>query len=155
MVNIVTYKSAHQNGIDELMNEIALEFNKQIFPKPTIETPNIPDNYWVALNNEEIIGTVGVLVVENDFGILKKMMLKKEFRGIKIGGSKALLETVINWCKENRISKLYLGTMNQFKAAQSFYKKNGFKQISENELPNNFLNNPLDKVFFVQELNDQ
>ena len=129
MINIVTYESAHQNGIDEMMNEIALEFNEHIFPKPTSETPNIPNNYWVAMNNGEIVGTVGILVVEKDFGVLKKMMIKKEYRGKKIGASKALLETVIVWCKENGISKLYLGTMNQFKAAQSFYKKNGFKQI--------------------------
>ena len=45
--------------------------------------------------------------------------------------------------------------MNQFIAAQSFYRKNGFKQIPESELPKNFLNNPLDKVFFVQDLNNQ
>lgn len=79
-------------------------------------------------------------------------MLKKEFRGKKIGISKRLLKTVIEWSEENRISKLYLGTMKQFKAAQSFYEKNGFKQIQRNELPHNFPNNPLDKVFFVQNL---
>lgn len=50
------------------------------------------------------------------------MMLKKEFRGKEFGISKILLETVIKWCEENRISKLYLGTMKQFKTAQSFYK---------------------------------
>ena len=83
------------------------------------------------------------------------MMLKKEFHGKGLGISKTLLETVTEWCKKNQISKLYLRTMNQFKAGQSFYKKNGFKQISKNELPNNFLNNHLDKVFFVQTLDEQ
>lgn len=80
------------------------------------------------------------------------MMLKKEFRGKELAISKTLLETVISWCEKAGISKLYLGSMNQFKAAQSFYKKNGFKQIPENGLPNNFLKNPLDKVLFVQNL---
>ena len=154
MTKIVTYESAHQSGVDEMMNEIAKEFDEQIFPKPTSETPTVPNKYWVAVNDGKIVGTIGILVVENDFGILKKMMLKKEFRGTEFGISKTLLETVIEWCKENRISKLYLGTMNQFKAAQYFYKKNGFKEISKNELPNNFLNNPLDKVFFLQDLNN-
>lgn len=153
MTKIVTYESTHQNGIDAMMNEIAMEFDEQIFPKPTIETAIVPNKYWVAVNDGKIVGTVGILVVENDFGVLKKMMLKKAFRGKEFGISKTLLETVIEWCKENNISKLYLGTMNQFKAAQSFYKKNGFKEITKNELPYNFLNNPLDKVFFVQDLN--
>ena len=126
MTKIVTYESAHQNGIDEMTNEIALEFDEQIFPKPTRETPIVPDKYWVAVNNGKIVGSVGILVVENDFGVLKKMMLKKEFRGKGLGISKTLLETVTEWCKKNRIPKLYLRTMNQFKAAQSFYKKKQF-----------------------------
>lgn len=154
MTKIITYESTHQSGIDAMMKEIASEFDEQIFPKLSIDTPIVPNNYWVAVNDGKIVGTVGILVVENDFGVLKKMMLKKAFRGKEFGIAKTLLETVIEWCKENRISKLYLGTMNQFKAARYFYKKNGFKEISKNELPNNFLNNPLDKVFFVQDLNN-
>lgn len=154
MIKIVTYEHTHQNGIDEMMNEIALEFNEQIFSKPTSKTPIIPSQYWVALNNGEVIGTVGVIVVENDFGVLKKMMLKKEFRGKKVGISKRLLETAVKWCKQNNVSKLYLGTMDQFKAAQSFYEKNEFRQISQDELPDSFLNNPLDTIFFVRNLID-
>ncbi len=152
MTKIVTYENVHQCGIDKMMNEIALEFDAQIFTKPTKETPIIPDKYWVALDNGKVIGTVGVIVIENDFGILKNMMLAKEFRGKEFEISKKLLETAIEWCKKNSVSKLYLGTMSQFIAAQSFYKKNGFKQISKNELPNNFLINSLDTLFFVQDV---
>ncbi|PKV51547.1 N-acetylglutamate synthase-like GNAT family acetyltransferase [Aquimarina sp. MAR_2010_214] len=154
MIKIVPYNKLHQSDIDEMMNEIASEFDEQIFPKPTNETPITPDRYWVALNNKKVIGTVGVIVIKKEFGVLKKMMLKKTFRGKGLGISKLLLETVINWCEQNDIPKIYLGTMNQFKAAQVFYKKNGFNRISENELPSNFLNNPLDKVFFEQNLNN-
>ena len=81
------------------------------------------------------------------------MMLKKEYRGKSLGVSKSLLETAINWCKDNHIPKIYLGTMTQFKAAQLFYSNNGFVRISEEQLPKSFLNNPLDTVFFVRELN--
>jgi len=154
MTKIVTYKKTHQSGIDNMMHEIALEFDSEIFPKTTNETPIVPNKYWVAIDDEKVIGTVGVLVIDNDVGVLKKMMLKKEFRGKEFGVSKKLLKIVIEWCKENSISKLYLGTMNQFKAAQSFYKKNGFTKIPKSELPFNFLNNPLDNVFFVQELHN-
>lgn len=152
MIKIVPYEIVHQSGIDKLMNDIALEFEEQIFPKPITKKPVFPDKYWVAISNENIIGTVAILVVDNDFGVLKNMMLKKEFRGLEFGISQMLLKTAIKWCEENDILKLFLGTMNQFKAAQSFYKKNGFKQISENDLPKNFVNNPLDKVFFMQNL---
>jgi N-acetylglutamate synthase-like GNAT family acetyltransferase len=152
MINIVPYKSTHQNGINRMMHEIALEFDEHIFSKPTNEAPIIPDTYWVAIIDNEIIGTAGVLSIENNFAILKNMMLKKERRGKSLGISKALLETVINWCENNQISKIYLGTMTQFKAAQSFYITNGFKRISKDRLPENFLNNPLDTIFYVKDI---
>ena len=149
MTNIVVYKKSHQNEIDAMMQEIAVEFEEQILPKTTKETPNVPDAYWVAIHNKKVIGTVGVLVVENQFGVLKKMMLKKEFRGKEFGVSKNMLAKVIRWSEEKGILKLYLGTMSQFKAAQSFYIKNGFLPIKESELPYNFPKNPFDTVFFV------
>lgn len=153
MIKIIPYKNAHQNEIDVMMNEIAMEFDEQIFSTRTNETFVFPHKYWVAIHNSELIGTIGVLVLENNIGVLKNMMLKKEFRGKEFGVSKTLLETSSKWCKKNRISKLYLGTMRQFKAAQSFYKKNGFIEIPKSELPTDFFNNPLDTVFFRLDLN--
>lgn len=152
MIKITPYKNVHQSDINEMMNEIVSEFDEHIFAKPTNEKQISPDGYWVALNGKKVIGTVAVIAIKNEFGVLKKMMLKKKFRGKGIGISKLLLETAINWCEQNDIPKIYLGTMNQFRAAQMFYKKNGFKRISENELPNNFIKNPLDEVFFEQNL---
>lgn len=96
MIKIVTYEHTHQNGIDEMMNEIALEFNEQIFSKPTSKTPIIPSQYWVALNNGEVIGTVGVIVVENDYGVLKKMMLKKSSEERKLESQKDYLKPQLN-----------------------------------------------------------
>lgn len=152
MIKIVPYKSTHQNGIDCMMTGIALEFDEDISPTPKNVTPIIPDMYWVAIIGDEIIGTAGVLSIGNNFAVLKNMMLKKEHRGKTIGISKTLLETVINWCENNQISKIYLGTMTQFKAAQLFYINNGFKRISKHNLPENFANNPLDDVFFVKNI---
>jgi N-acetylglutamate synthase-like GNAT family acetyltransferase len=131
-----------------MMSEIAMEFEEEIFSKATEESIIIPDKYWVAMSNGKVIGTVGILIIKNNTGILKNMMLKKTFRGKKNGISKLLLQTVTNWCEENKILKIYLGTMSQFKAAQIFYEENGFERILKSELPKDFLNNPLDKVFF-------
>ena len=154
MVQIVSYKNAHQNGINAMMQEIALEFGEHIFSKPTKQTPILPDTYWVAIHNKKVIGTVGVLVVNNNVGILKKMMLKREFRGKEFGVSKLLLDTAIKWSQEANISMLYLGTMQQFKAAQIFYERNGFEKTQENKLPSSFLKNPLDTVFYKLNLKD-
>jgi hypothetical protein len=42
--------------------------------------------------------------------------------------------------------------MDQFKAAQKFYEKNGFIKITENQLPKNFIHNPIDRVFYLLDL---
>jgi len=152
-IEIVSYQNFHQLDIDQMIKEIALEFDQPISSKPTDSTPLIPDKYWVALSNNEVIGTIGVVKIKTNFAVLKRMFLKKSFRGKIFGVSNLLLQTSINWCIENGIKQIYLGTMNQFKAAQIFYNKNGFKRISENELPHDFLHNPLDKVFFHRNLN--
>ena len=99
MIKIVPYENVYQNDIDTMMNEIASEFDTLIVAKPTHETPIVPDNYWVAIHNEKVIGTVGIMVIKNGGAILKKMMLKKSFRGKELGISKLLLETVMSWCK--------------------------------------------------------
>lgn len=148
MIRIVLFEPIHQDSINRMMDKINQEFVIDILPQQSAATPVIPDHYWVALNNEEVIGTVGLLVLAKNRAVLKKMMLTKEYRGQNLGISKMLLNTAIDCCKSNGITDLYLGTMSQFEAAKSFYFKNGFIQISKKELPSNFPFNPLDTVFF-------
>lgn len=133
-----------------MMIEIALEFEQEIFARPSTATPNVPDHYWVALNNEEVIGTVGLMKISNSEVVLKKMMVKKTSRGKENGTAESLLATALNWCEFNQVSSLFLGTMEQFKAAHTFYLRNGFVQILETNLPATFPRNPLDSVFFVR-----
>jgi len=150
---IISYSSIHQFDIDQMIDEISLEFDQPISLKSKDSTQTIPNQYWVAINSDKVIGTIGVIEINNEFAVLKRMFLEKSFRGKRFGISKLLLQTAINWCTENGIKEVYLGTMDQFKAAQMFYLKNGFKRISENKLPYDFLNNPLDNVFFKRNLN--
>jgi len=153
-VKIVPYKRIHQYDIDHMVAEIALEFDRPIFTQATNSNSILPSPYWVALSYNQVIGTVGIVECDKGFGVLKRMFLKKSFRGKGYGVSKLLLKTAINYCIENGIEQIYLGTMDQFKVAQLFYLKNGFKRISERELPTNFLKNPLDSVFFRWSLNE-
>jgi N-acetylglutamate synthase-like GNAT family acetyltransferase len=147
MIHIVEYQKNHQASINEMMINISSEFEIGISSNESLKTPLIPDLYWVALMNGNIIGTVGLSLV-NDYAILKRMFIKKEFRGASIGVSNMLLKRAITYCVSSKISEVYLGTMAQFIAAQRFYLKNGFDQILENELPSGFMLNPLDSVFF-------
>lgn len=147
MIEIVKYQKKYQMEIDAMLANIALEFEKHIYSKETEDTPLVPDVYWVALYNSNVIGTVG-LALQNNYAILKRLFLKKEFRGQKFSLSNKLLLIALTYCVKNNIPVIYLGTMNQFIAAQRFYIKHGFHQILKKELPHDFMLNPSDDVFF-------
>jgi RimJ/RimL family protein N-acetyltransferase len=149
-VTIIPFQSLHQRGIDELMDGIVQEFEEQIYPanaKTIAGIAALPANkYWVALVGETVIGTIGLAALNNNAIAVKRMFLKKGFRGA--GVAKMMLDKLIGYALENNIPSIYLGTMVQFKAAQKFYEKNGFEEITESELPKDFAANPVDKVFY-------
>lgn len=150
-MKIHLFKQEYQSGIDNMMNDIVKEFELPISNGNKSGAQPL-DNYWIALHKKEIIGTVGVLK-NNNSAILKNMFVKKEFRGKDYGLAQLLLYKVIDWCHLEHIDNIYLGTMNQFKAAHKFYEKHGFIKISTNKLPSSFIINPIDDIFYKKELN--
>ena len=80
------------------------------------------------------------------------MMLQKKYRGKDKQVADALLQTVLTDAGKAGITTMFLGTMIQFTAAQHFYIKHGFVEINTNELPGDFISNPVDKVFFMLRL---
>ena len=79
---------------------------------------------------------------------MRKFFVHPNFRGSDKGTSSLLLTYLFEWCKEQNLSDLYLGTTLQFIAAQKFYLKNGFSEISTSELPPNFPIMAVDKKFY-------
>lgn len=147
-IQICPYQHQDQVGIDLMMAEIAAEFASPITGAGQPPPPKLPDPFWVASCGGQVVGTIGLIPIRKEFVILKSMMVKKAFRGQFLGISSRLMKTAITWCTENSIQDIYLGTMHQFISAQRFYKKNGFTEIAQQDLPSEFLINPLDKVFF-------
>ncbi|MBC8051674.1 MAG: GNAT family N-acetyltransferase [Sphingobacteriaceae bacterium] len=154
-VDIVPFQDHHQADIDVFMTMIANEFTDSIFSpqsKTIKEVSLLPtDKYWVALIDGKVIGTIGLSTFQNNAIALKRMFLNEAFRGQ--GVSKTLLDTVVNFAIDNKVSSIYLGTMTQFKAAQKFYEKHGFKRIPQTALPIEFPVNPVDKIFYRRGLN--
>lgn len=148
MIEIVPYESKYQTGIDFMMQGIAEEFTEPIMVGQQSNSVAFPDKYWVATFDGQVVGTVGLMIIKHEYGVLKKMMLKKEFRGTVHNVAKLLLQTALEESKKDQLECIYLGTMTQFKAAQSFYQKHGFQQIDEKELPTDFLSNPIDTLFY-------
>ncbi|MBO1625248.1 GNAT family N-acetyltransferase [Bacillus arachidis] len=105
-------------------------------------------DFWVATYKGKVVGTIALLDIRNNQVALRKMFVKKEFRGKMWKTASLLLQTAISWAKEKNLETIYLGTTVQFLAAHRFYEKNGFQSVSVEELPRNFPILEVDKIFY-------
>ena len=91
---------------------------------------NIPDfyqsgngNFWVAINEGKIIGTIALLDIGNQQVALRKMFVSNAFRGSDKGVAQALLEQCHQWVNVQGFTDIFLGTIYVYKAAMRFYEK--------------------------------
>ena len=81
----------------------------------------------IALNGEEVIGTVSLIKREAGVFELSKMAVTEEYQGAGIG--KKLMEACIDYAKETGCSRLFLDSSTKLAPALSLYTKYGFKEI--------------------------
>ncbi|WP_339176336.1 GNAT family N-acetyltransferase [Solibacillus sp. FSL R5-0691] len=105
-------------------------------------------NFWVAIYNDKVVGTISLLDIGNNQVALRKMFVDKNYRGATFKTASLLLNTAIEWAKEHSVEVIYLGTTPQFLAAHRFYEKNGFTRIDPIELPESFPVLQVDKLFY-------
>jgi putative acetyltransferase len=103
--------------------------------------------FWAARQEGEIIGTIALIPIDNHGGTIRKMFVKKEFRGKEFGIAQQLLEKLIDYSKSIGITDLYLGTYHVLKAAIRFYERNGFEHVAKKDLPPSFPIMQVDDVF--------
>ncbi|HEX7650703.1 MAG TPA: GNAT family N-acetyltransferase [Noviherbaspirillum sp.] len=105
-------------------------------------------NFWVALSGSEVVGTIGLLDIGNSQGALRKMFVKAAYRGKEYGVAQRLLDGLRNWCVEQGMREVFLGTTAKYLAAHRFYEKNGFVEIAKTELPASFPVMAVDSKFY-------
>lgn len=153
-IKIIPFQAAHQKDIDTMMNNIVLEFEEPILTtqaKKIIDVFGLPNHrFWVAVNDDKIIGTIGLVQLGYQNIVLKSMFVDQTQRGL--GVSNLLLKTLEEWAVHHYYKQIYLGTMTQFAAGQRFYSKNGFEKCTQADLPPDFIINPLDTIFYTKQL---
>jgi len=95
-----------------------------------------------------IVGSIALMNVGHGAGVIRKMFVRKEFRGKQLSIAQRLLDTLAAHCRENGIGDLYLGTVDQMKAAHRFYERNGFRPIEMGALPSYFPRMQTDNLFY-------
>lgn len=149
-------KKYQQQAIDLILNIQQNEFN---VPVTIYDQPDLFDvenfycskngNFWIALdNNNNVVGTIALIDIDNHQSCLRKMFVHKDYRGKEKGTGQLLLDTLITWCREKDIREIYLGTIERLEAAIRFYKRNNFFEVDKQSLPENFPIMKVDTHFF-------
>lgn len=105
-------------------------------------------NFFGAFVDGELVGTIALIKFDERAGAIRKMFVRKEFRGKELNIAQELLKVLISFCHKNRINDLYLGTITVLKAAQRFYERNHFVKIEKGNLPEKFPLMSADDVFY-------
>ena len=110
--------------------------------------------FWGALYEEELVGSIALIAMGHHAGAIRKMFVKKEFRGKEMGTAQQLLETLLQYSQEEGITDLYLGTVDMLKAAHRFYERNGFKKMKSEDMPEYFPRMMGENVYYHLKMNE-
>lgn len=95
---------------------------------------------WVATNTkDEVIGTIGLERLNDSQAVLRKMFIKKEYRGKTLGLASKLLEILLQEARNQKFKEILLDTPLVTHAAHRFYERNGFELISNDLVPDNYI----------------
>jgi len=159
---INTYQEKNREEIINLILDIQVnEFKSKMSIKDQPDLENIPGfyqkgkgNFWHAISDDKIIGTIALIDIGNSQCALRKMFVAKEYPGKEKAIAQQLLNTLLAWCKLKKITEIYLGTQTIFLSAHRFYEKNGFVEISKNQLPSSFPLMMIDTKFYCYQLTE-
>lgn len=155
-ITIETYTDNHKKEVADLILQIQkYEFNIPITLEQQPDLNQIPSyyqtnngNFWIAKNENQIIGTISLLDIGNHQGALRKMFVQQNFRGKEYEIGQKLLDTLIKWARVKGFTEIFLGTTEKFTRAQRFYIKNGFEEVEKQELPESFPVMKVDNKFY-------
>jgi N-acetylglutamate synthase-like GNAT family acetyltransferase len=106
-------------------------------------------NFWLALRDGRVVGTVALVDIGDGLGALRKMFVHRDFRGGRTGVARALLDTLLVWARERGLRAIYLGTTAKYLAAHRFYEKHGFRELRADDLPPSFPRMAVDTKFYA------
>lgn len=159
-MDIQPFAPRHQDQVVQLISGIQQgEFRLPVTPADQPDLMDIPGfyqrdggNFWVALGQGRVVGTIALLDIGGGQGALRKMFVESARRGSANGVAKALLDTLCAWAAAHGIRDLFLGTTSRFLAAHRFYEKHGFARLERDGLPLAFPVMQVDTVFYRRHL---
>jgi GNAT superfamily N-acetyltransferase len=90
--------------------------------------------FWVALDNNNVIGTVAIRDMGNQTAKLNRMFVLIEYHGSGVG--QKLLNHAVSFAKKQGFTKMVLNTHKLMHRAHRFYEKNNF--VRKGKVEDNF-----------------
>jgi len=118
-MEIVKATKAHAEKLSVLLR--GLDTEEYSFSEVEKITPLIENgNYFVVIEDDEIVGTIALVIVEESCEIDALITSKK-------GVGKALIDFTVELCKKENVKKLWCWSLKRYNAI-GFYDKMGFKE---------------------------
>jgi GNAT superfamily N-acetyltransferase len=140
----IVIEPAHASDVPAVVALIGRVFAEYRFSwDPALEVPDLLEfdrryagpagAFWVARRGAEVVGSVGVERLPDGRAELHRLYLDATLRGRGVG--RALVETVLGWCRTAGVRRLVLWSDTRFDRAHRLYERMGFMQTGERELP--------------------
>lgn len=140
-MEIETYSGKYDDEIISLILDI--QNNEAKIDLPLEEQPDLKDihrfyqqnggEFWVAVSDGEVVGTIGLMLKENNCAVMKKFFVRSDLRSQKVG--LALYKKLLSYAENTGVKHIILDTPSAAKASHRFYEKAGFRKILPSELP--------------------
>lgn len=102
------------------------DYDREVLTNPEKYIMKPGGHILFAKYNNQIAGTIALIVRDNDFELSKMGVLEK-YRGLKLG--QVLMDAAINYSKRIGKKRIWLDSNRKLTPAITLYKKNGFKEI--------------------------
>jgi DNA-binding MarR family transcriptional regulator/ribosomal protein S18 acetylase RimI-like enzyme len=90
------------------------------------------DQIFLALHGDRIVGSIAVTGLSRYAAHLRWFLVHPDYRGLGLGTK--LLQEATAFCREKGFQKAFLMSTNKQEAANSLYRKNGFRKSGEKHM---------------------
>jgi len=132
-MSIVPFDADHTDGFRGLVADTLGEFQLQPDPEFDSDLDDPATAYaalWVAVDGDDVIGSVALRDLGDGAIELKRMYLRPSARGRGLG--KELLALALQWSREHGFNRVRLDTSERMVAAQRLYEAHGFARVPGN-----------------------
>jgi GNAT superfamily N-acetyltransferase len=154
-LEIKPFEAKYKEQVGQLISKIQREgFDLPITLEQQPDLQDIPgfyqhgtENFWLALYEDKVIGTIALLDIGHKQAALRKMFVAPELRG-GVGTASKLLAVLLEAANHSGVKEIFLGTSTKFIAAHRFYEKHSFVEVDRKNLPETFPVMVVDKKFY-------